>query len=158
MIVREPEQAWWDTQNFNDEPVPDDTASAMVTVAAVHDWDAGGDAGAVAAKLAQLAVDDELLVVYGADRPGADRRMLAGLRTRLPRHDVVAVSARPDLARRLGALLEIGSLPVVLTGADGMHDLTAELAGAVRADRVVRIFCTPTGADLYPVWRRPDVN
>jgi hypothetical protein len=151
--VREPEQAWWEAQKRNDEP-----SEPIVTVAAVNDWDAECDAAAVAARLAQLAVDDELLVVYGADRPGADRKVLAGLRTRLPRHDVVALSARPDLAPLLGRLLEAGSLPVVLTGAAAMHDLTAELASVVRADRVVRIFRTATGADLYPVWRRPGLN
>jgi len=71
---------------------------------------------------------------------------------------VVALAARPDLAQLLGRLLEAGSLPVVLTRAGAMHDLTAELAGAVRADRVVRVFRTPSGADLYPVWRRPSPN
>lgn len=161
--VREPEQAWWDARDRDDEP-----GESIVTVAAVHDRDAERDAEAVVARLAELAVDDELLVVFGADhRPGqgvhhrlgqAERKMLAGLRTRLPRQDVVAVAARPDLARLLGRLLDAGSLPVVLTEADAMHDLTAELAGVVRADRVVRVFGTPAGADLYPVWTRPDVN
>jgi hypothetical protein len=150
--VREPEQSWWDAQDRNDE-----AGESTVTVAAVHDLDAGH--AAVAVRLAELAVDDELLVVFGAER-GVEkhRAMLAGLRTRLPRHDVVAVAVAPDLGRRLGRLLDAGSLPVVLTEADAMRDLTAELACAVRADRVVRIFRTPAGADLYPVWRRPGSN
>jgi hypothetical protein len=165
-IVREPEQAWWDAQERHAEPEPAvtvkpaETARSTVTVAAVHDWDAEHDAAAVTHRLADLAVDDELLVVFGADRHArpAHWAMLAGLRTRLPRHDVVAVAVRPDLARLLVRLLEAGSLPVVLTEADAMHDLTAELASLVRADRVVRVFRTSTGADLYPVWRRAGLN
>lgn len=151
VTVREPEQAWWDALEGTDGP--DD---ATVTVAAVHDWDAEYASGAVAATLAALAVEDELLVVFGAER-GAGRHgeVLTGLRDRLPRHDVVGLAARPGLAPLLSRLLEAGSLPVVLTEAGAMHDLTAELASVVRADRVVRIFRTPTGADLYPVWRRP---
>jgi hypothetical protein len=152
--VREPEQAWWESLDLIDEP-----ATSTVTVAAVHDRDAEYDPAAVATRLARLAADDELLVVFGAEHgPRGHRRMLAGLRSRLPRHDVVAVAARPDLAWLLGRLLDAGSLPVVLTHACAMHDLTAELAGAVRADRVVRILHTAAGADLYPVWRRPDVR
>lgn len=159
LTVREPEQSWWDDQD-DDEP-----GESTVTVAAVHDWDAEQDAPAVAARLAELAVDDELLVVFGAERHGhAHRReqpekaMLARLRIRLPRHDVVTLAVRPDLAHRLGRLLEAGSLPVVLTEAGTMRDLTAELAGVVRADRVVSVFRTPSGADLYPVWKRPGLN
>jgi hypothetical protein len=151
--VREPEQAWWDVQDRNDQP-----SESTMTVAAVHDWDAEHDASAVVATLAGLAVDDELLVVCGTDRESAGRKILAGLRIELPRHDVVALAARPDLARLLGRLLDAGSLPVVLTDAGAMHDVTAELAGVVHADRVVRVFRTPAGADLYPVWRRPDLN
>jgi hypothetical protein len=152
--VREPEQGWWDAQ---EEFAGAAGGAATVTVAAVHDWDAGRDADAVATRLADLAVDDELLVVFGAEGPGrpAHRAMVAGLRRRLPRHDVVALAARPELGHLLARLLDAGSLPVVLTEAGGMHDLTAQLASLVRADRVVRVFRTATGADLYPVWRRP---
>ncbi|MEV6846320.1 hypothetical protein [Actinoplanes sp. NPDC051411] len=146
----EPEQSWWDAPDRNDE-------ARGPTVAAVRELDAGH--AAVAIRLAEVAVDDELLVVFGAERgAGKHRAMLAGLRTRLPRHDVVAVAARPDLARRLGFLLDAGSVPVVLTEVGAMRDLTAELACVVRADRVVRVFRTPGGADLYPVWKRPGLN
>jgi hypothetical protein len=156
-MVREPEQGWWDAQEeFGDAG----GGTSTVTVAAVHDWEAGRDAEAVATRLAELAVDDELLVVFGADGPGrpAHRAMVADLRQRLPRHDVVALAARPELGHLLARLLEAGSLPVVLTDAGGMHDLTAQLACLVRADRVVRVFRTPTGAGLYPVWSRPSLN
>lgn len=161
VVVREPEQGWWDAQ---DRLGPDEPASGpkigTVTVAAVHHWDAGHDADAVATRLAELAVDDELLVVFGAGGYAwpAHRAMLAGLRSRLPRHDVVTVAARPELGGLLTGLLDAGSLPVVTTEADTMHDLTAELASLVRADRVVRVFRTFIGADLYPVWRRPGVG
>jgi hypothetical protein len=159
LTVREPEQSWWDAQDH------DESGESTVTVAAVHDWDAEQDAPAVATRLAELAVDDELLVVFGAQRRGhahrkarPEKAMLAGLRTRLPRHDVVTLAAHPGLTRRLGRLLDEGSLPVVLTEADAMRDLTAEVACVVRADRVVRVFRTPAGADLYPVWSRPGLN
>ena len=132
--------------------------TGAVTVAAVDGGDASYDADAVATRLAELAVDDELLVVFGAGgyaRP--HRAMLAGLRLRLPRHDVVTLGAQPELGRLLTRLLEAGSLPVVTTEADAMHDLTAQLASIVRADRVVQVFSTAIGADLYPVWQRVGV-
>jgi hypothetical protein len=126
-----------------------------MTVAAVHDSDAGRDAVSVTRRLAELAVEDELLVVLG---DGEHASILAGLRARLPRHDVVALAARPDPDGLLGGLLEVGSLPVVLSEARALPDLAARLAGVVGADRVVRVRCTATGADLCPVWTRPALN
>jgi len=45
----------------------------------------------------------------------------------------------------------------VVTSAAGMHDVTAEIASYLRADRVLRVLRTVDGADLYQVWeRRPE--
>ena len=56
------------------------------------------------------------------------------------------------------AILLVPGCGGLTTEADTMHDLTAELASLVRADRVVRVFRTFIGADLYPVWRRPGIG
>ena len=151
-VFREPETGWWETQLGLDDP-------AALTVAAVCETDAGVGSGAVASRLAGLATDDELLVVLGAEsdqRPG--HWTIDGLRDRLPRHDVVALGAAPVRGRAAANLLEEGSLPVIVTSVDRLHDVTAELASFLRADRVVRVFPTGDGAELYQVWRRtPDL-
>ena len=48
-------------------------------------------------------------------------------------------------------LLDIGSLPVVITLGTALSGVTAGIASFLRADRVLR---TTTGADLYQVWQR----
>jgi hypothetical protein len=58
-------------------------------------------------------------------------------------------------------LLDAGRLPVVVTPANAMHDVTAEIASYLRADRVLRLLQTSAGADFREVWHRrlePDVN
>lgn len=151
-VVREPETGWWETQAALDDP-------AALTVAAVREPDADADSAAVASRLAALATDEELLVVIGTGpRTGPGHRTIADLRDRLPRHDVVALPAPTcdaGAGRQTAArLLEEGSLPVVVTAMAGLHDVTAELASFLRADRVVRVFPTGDGAELYQVWRR----
>jgi len=161
MVVREPEASWWETQEQLDEPAVD-SGGATVTVAAVREWDAGRDPFDVTSRLAQLAVQDELLVVFGAgpgDLPG-HHAVVAGLRMCLPRHDVVTLEARDrraglaQVAALLARFLDAGRLPVLVTEADALHDVTAEVASHLRADRVLRVFSTPEGADLYQVWQR----
>lgn len=159
VIVREPEAAWWEAQRAWDASV----RHPAVTVAVVGQSDAGRDPGAVVRRLAELAVDDELLVVYVAEppsRPG-HRAVLDGLRDHLPRHDVVAMhlprhdrADRRDAAAMLGRFLDEGSLPVVVTVPPAMRDLTAEISSYLRADRVLRVFRTTAGAELCQVWSR----
>jgi hypothetical protein len=119
----------------------------------------------VVSRLAELAVNDELLVVYGSgsrNHPGPGHRaVMAGLRGRLPRHHVIALHVRhsgsglrPDAVAALEYLLENGSLPVVITSAAALHDVTARCPVTCGPDRVMRASCTVTGADLYQVWRR----
>jgi hypothetical protein len=179
LVIREPEAGWWETQPDLDErpaapPGGDVTlggdtmvGSATMTVAVLPERDA--DTDAVVARLAELAVADELVVVFGSAscaHPG-QHAVIAGLRGRLPRHHVVAVHVRnrgADLRRHGAALerfLDDGSLPVVVTASTAMHDVTAAISSYVRADRVLRVFRTATGADLYQVWHRqpePGVN
>ena len=162
-VIREPEAGWWRAQTDLDEECRGD---ATTTVAVLSDHDAGTDA--VVARLAELAADDELLVVCGSAscaRPGRDA-VVTGLRGRLPRHDVVAVPFQrpggdPGGAAAVERYLEAGSLPVVVTSAAAAHDVTAEISSYLRADRVLRAVRTSTGVDLDQVWRRhpePSVN
>jgi len=51
-------------------------------------------------------------------------------------------------------LLDAGNLPVVVTPAAALHDVTAEIASYLRADRVLRVLRT----ELHQVWQRPSVN
>jgi hypothetical protein len=57
----------------------------------------------------------------------------------------------------LDRFLDTGNLPVVVTAPNAVADVGAEISSYVRADRVLRLFRTTTGADLYQVWhRRPE--
>ncbi|MET8147078.1 hypothetical protein ACIBSW_12470 [Actinoplanes sp. NPDC049668] len=158
MVVREPEAAWWRVQADLDGWA---SGGATTTVAVLEDRDAADDS--VLASLARLAVADELLVVFGvaAGAYPAQHHMITGLRGRLPRHDVVAMHVRHRGAAShwqaaLDLFLDAGRLPVVVTAAAVLQDVTAEISSYVRADRVLRVFGTGTGADLYQVWRRPE--
>jgi hypothetical protein len=172
VVIREPESAWWNAEPEPIGPYPAPSGSrpdgAAVTVAVVGEAETGWNTDAVVSRLAELAVNDELLVVYGSGsrhHPGPGHRaVMAGLRGRLPRHHVIALHVRhsdsglrPDAVAALESLLEIGSLPVVITSAAAMHDVTAEVSSYLRADRVMRASCTVSGADLYQVWRRHPV-
>ena len=64
---------------------------------------------------------------------------------------------RPDAVAALFFFKFNGSLPVVITSAATMHDVTAEVSSYLRADRVMRASSTVSGADLYQVWRRHPV-
>jgi hypothetical protein len=163
-VIREPEAGWWRAQRDLDE---ESRGAATTTVAVLRDHDAGTDA--VVTRLAGLAVDDELLVICGSTscpRPGQDG-VVTRLRGRLPRHDVVAVQVGgPGMETRRQAVtleraLDAGSVPVVVTASSVLHAVTAEISSLVRADRVLRVFGTATGAGLFQVWRRhpePSVN
>src|SRR4051812_39409902 len=105
LVVREPETQWWAEQS-----------RSTMTVAAVRESEAFALAG-----LAALAAEDELLVVLGSGRRAVQHAIVQGLRNHLPRHDIVALVVRHrhgDLLRdaaRVERLLDLGSLPVVIT-------------------------------------------
>jgi len=158
IVVREPEAQWWRVQADLDGWA---SGGATTTVAVLEDRDA--DDEAVLASLARLAVADELLVVFGAACGAypAQHTMISGLRGRLPRHDVVAMHVRNRGAANhwqstLDLFLDAGRLPVVVTATAVLQEVTAEISSYVRADRVLRVFGTGGGADLYQVWRRPE--
>lgn len=153
LVIREPEAGWWEEQT-----------RATVTVAAVREGDAAWHPDLLLARLAALAVDDELLVVFGSGARSVQHAMVTDLRARLPRHEIVALRVRhrhDDLLRDAATverLLDAGSLPVVVTPVTALHDVTAEIASFLRADRVLRV---TAGAELCQVWQRqpePSVN
>jgi len=140
------------------EPEPGPTA---MTIAVVGESDTRLGAAAVVARLAELATSDELVVVYGAGEQARPRitahALAAGLRDRLPRHSVVAVRVAPDPqtlgrdALLLGEYLETGTVTIAVAPAAHMHDVAADLALFLQADRVLVVSYTPAeGAELHP--------
>jgi hypothetical protein len=145
--------------------LPGITATAM-TIVIVDEWEARWDATAVVTRLAELAVNDELVVVCGSSghRSGPHAPIVtAGLRDRLPRHDVVGlhIAAHAGALGRgaalVGEFLEIGSLPIVVTPTAVVGEVAERLSGHLGADRILKVSCTTGGADLYHVWSRPVV-
>jgi MFS family permease len=144
------------------EPEPRPTA---MTVALVDESEARLGAPAIVARLAELAVSDELLVIYGAEQAVqarlGDNPVLLGLRDRLPRYTVVALrvavedGALAQAASLLGELVEAGTLPIAVSQAEHRRRVAAELSSYLDADRVLVVSYDPaTGADLREVWRR----
>jgi NNP family nitrate/nitrite transporter-like MFS transporter len=142
---------------FEPEPSP-----TTMTVAVLGEPDTRLGAAAVVARLAELATSDELVVVYGTDEvphPGLSARALtAGLRDRLPRHDVAAVHVHrhPEALGRdallLGEFVEAGALTIAVTRSADLRTVAADLALYLQADRVVVVSFTPAeGAALHPV-------
>ncbi len=122
--------------------------TAALTVAIVREPDVRRGPDAVVARLVELAVNDELVVVYGAHgRPQQpiSNAVVDGLRERLPRYTVVGLYVVLDPAplMRTCALLdefmEIGSLPVVVAPVGTVDEVAAEFATYLRADRTVEV-------------------
>ncbi|WP_203788574.1 hypothetical protein [Paractinoplanes rishiriensis] len=149
LIIREPEASWWAEQ-----------ARTTVTVAAIREGDAGWHPERVVSRLAAEAADDELLVVFGSHGQARQHPLMAELRRCLPGCEVVPVPVRHRHGRLLRDaatvehLLDDGHLPVVVTPANALHDVTAEIASYLRADRVLRVLQTSDGAELHQVWQR----
>ncbi len=115
------------------EPEPSPTA---MTVAVVAGADMQLGAAAVVSRLADLAVSDELIVVYGADespRPrGNSNVLLDGLRYRLPRHQVVAVPVAAGggalgPASPIGEFVDAGTVPIAVTPSADARGVAAEV-------------------------------
>lgn len=145
-VVREPESSWWEVQK-----------RPTLTVAAVREGDADWHPESVVGRLAEIAAEDELLLILGATRRAVTQRMVAELRKHLPWHDVVPTPVRHRHAELLRdaanveRLLDVGSLPVVITSPASINAVTAHIAGYLRVDRVLRVL--GDGA-LFPVWQR----
>jgi len=136
-----------------------------MTVAVVGESDTRWGAAAVVARLAELATRDELLVIYGRDTAPDSRRdtnvLLAGLRERLPRHEVVAVRIGPGIgspgsnAALVGEFVESGAVPIAVAPTVEVGDVAAQLSTYLRADRVLKVSYTLAGgANLHEVWDR----
>jgi hypothetical protein len=157
MVVREPEASWWETPA--DEPAGDHSRGTL-TVAAVREEDAGCRPESLVSRLAEIAVADELLVIFGATGRSATQRMVARLREQIPCQDVVPMPVRHrhgELLRDAATverLLDVGVLPVVITPPIPINDVTAEIASYLRADRVLRVLGAGPDADLCRVWQR----
>ena len=132
------------------EAMPEpDSGSAAMTVAIAGEPRTRRGIAALVARLAELAVNDELLVVYGsADKvPGrAAHAVLAGLRDRLPRHNLVAVQLRRTAepvgwrdSALLGELVESGAVPMVITAASAAPQVAVTLSTYLRADRILPV-------------------
>jgi NNP family nitrate/nitrite transporter-like MFS transporter len=144
------------------EPEPGPTA---MTVAVVGESETKLGAAAVVARLAELAMSDELVVVYGSDEPAQPRFsanvLVTGLRDRLPRHTVVGVrvgahgGALGRLAALLGEFVEAGTVAIAVTPTADLRGVAAELSSYLRADRLLRVSYTlAEGTDLHEVWNR----
>jgi hypothetical protein len=141
---------------------PAPAATTAMTVVLVDESQVGQDSEAVVARLAELAVDDEVVVVHGAADASPSlgtEALVVGLRDRLPRYRVVAlyVSLTTESlwgnAAMVDELMEIGNLPVVVTVSEAAGDVAAELATYLRADRTLTVSRTPTGIHLLPAAR-----
>jgi MFS family permease len=145
---------------YEPEPSPTAMTVAVVAGADIH----LGAAAAVVGRLAELAMSDELIVVYGADESPRPRRtsnvLLDGLRYRLPRHQVVAVPVAAGgsalgLAAPIGEFVEAGTVPIAVTPTADARGVAAEVCSYLRADRLLMVHYTPAvGAGLDEVWRR----
>ncbi len=100
----------------------------------------------VAACLAELAATDELIVVFEPDERGPQSGMLAErLHDLLPRYTICTLylsrlaGSRGSAAAVLDELLEVGGLPIVVTGAGSAHAVATELSDHVDADRLLNL-------------------
>lgn len=141
-------------------PIPPASAtSTAMTIVLADESEAEQNSTALLTRLAELAVDDEVLVVYGASEASPTRGtecLVVGLRDRLPRYDIVALYMPLDAGSLSGnwamveQLMEIGNLPVVVTTSDVAVDVATELAAYLCADRVLTASCTSADAYLLP--------
>jgi hypothetical protein len=123
-----------------------------MTVAMVDEPATAQGAAHVAARLAGLAVSDELVVVYGSDGRQAALSpppVMMGLRRLLPRHTVVILqtapraSVRPHEAMLLDELLDLGVLPIVVAPPAAAPEIAMDLHRHLRADRVLTVAAPP---------------
>jgi hypothetical protein len=136
---------------------------ARTTVVALSSAEIGPDARAVVASVAELAVDDELVVAY-AHAESAPSRMnpysfVAALRVALPRHKIIAVLLDADPLGRsteyvvLRELLQDGSVAVAAVATFDPDPVAIDLAEQLAADRVLRLTNDPVhGVQFELLW------
>lgn len=135
-----------------------------LTVAVLDEADTRYGTAALVTRLADLAVRDELVVVYGSDAPPPvreDNPVLAGLRDRLPRHRIVAIRAGSDGATigtgtaLVSDAIESGAVALAITPTTSVPGIAAQLSSLLHADRVLKVtYSLAAGAHQDPVWNR----
>jgi hypothetical protein len=126
--------------------IPPADGTSAITIAMVGESHTKSRTAHVVARLAELAVTDELIVVYGSDRPETSAHpVVAALRKLLPRFTVVPLYVAPpngpnrcDTAL-VDGLLDDGSLPVVLAPAGMAPRVAVDLFHHLRADRMLEV-------------------
>jgi len=128
----------------SDLDTPPDDGTSAITIAMVGESQAKSFTAQLVACLAELAMTDELIVVYGSDQPGTSP-VVAALRERLPRFKVVPLYvARPNGsylcdAAVVDGLLDDGSLPIILAPAVTAPTVAVELYRHLGADRMLEL-------------------
>jgi len=138
--------------------LPPEVSTTAMTIAMVDEPETQRGAADVVARLATLAVADELVVVYGSHECHSTlsmQRVVAGLRRMLPRHTVVILYAatRDGLPLRdtalLDELLELGCLPIVVAPTAAVAQVAAQLDHHLRADRMLTFAAKPVSRAAY---------
>jgi hypothetical protein len=131
-----------------------DAGQTAMTIAMVGAADTHWGTADVVACLAELAATDELVVVVESD----PHSIVAGLRDVLPRHTVVSlyVAPRPGHigrdAEQVDTLLDLGSLPIVVTQMGAATAIAADLYDLLAADRMLRVSYS-LSSDVDPMGR-----
>ena len=133
--------------------VHSEASPTRTTIAIVDEPKTRSRTAELVTRLAALAVDDELTVIHGSNAGVSS--LVTRLRERLPRHTVVALHVLPGGLRRdadlIDELVDTGCLPFVVTPAETVSYVAAELRNRLRADRVVRI---AADLDMRLLWQR----
>jgi MFS transporter, NNP family, nitrate/nitrite transporter len=103
--------------------------------------------GDVTAVLAALATRHELAIVCADPDPSGGSRLgfplVAGLRQHLPAHTVLAVTAEtpphPHETAAIAAMIDAGTIPIVLVAGTDPTPIATLLAAAVHADQVLHL-------------------
>lgn len=144
-------------------PAPAVVASqAATTVVSLAGPQVRAYLGDVTASLAALATRHELAVVYADPDPSAGSGLgfplVAGLRQHLPKHTVLAITAEtpphPHETTAITAMIDAGTIPIVLVAGTDPTPIAVLLAEAVEADQVLHL--TPDRVEgLIPYQRMP---
>ncbi|MEV4517678.1 MFS transporter [Dactylosporangium sp. NPDC049525] len=103
--------------------------------------------GDVTAALAALATRHELAIVYADPDPsggtGLGFPLVAGLRQHLPAHTVLAITAEtpphPHETAAIAAMIDAGTIPIILVAGTDPTPIATLLAAAVHADQVLHL-------------------
>ncbi len=122
-------------------------AQSATTVVSLDGRQVRAYLGDVTAALAALATRHELAVVYADPDPsggsGLGFPLVAGLRQHLPAHTVLAVTAEtpphPHETAAITAMIDAGTIPVVLVAGTDPTPIAMLVAAAVDADQVLQL-------------------